>query len=79
MTSSDGGLSCQRPDNRGSGGQSLPIIMATGCRMPRSPSRDKDFGTSCGGRTNVQQQPYATTAVVLNRVSSSFPEKFFKR
>jgi hypothetical protein len=29
--------------------------------------------------TAPQQQPFATTAVVLNRVSGSFPEAFFKR
>ncbi|KAL4136215.1 hypothetical protein QTP88_007768 [Uroleucon formosanum] len=90
MTSSDGGLqSCRRQDNRGGGGgggvgQNLPIIMATGCRMPRSPSRDKDFTSCTASRTSAvghqqQQQPFATTAVVLNRVTSSYPEAFFKR
>jgi len=89
MTSSDGGLqSCRRKDNHGGGGggvgQNLPIIMATGCRMPRSPSRDKDFGSCTASRTSAgahqqQQQPFATTAVVLNRVTSSYPEAFFKR
>ncbi|CAI6358538.1 unnamed protein product [Macrosiphum euphorbiae] len=88
MTSSDGGLqSCRRQDNRnsgGGGGQNLPIIMATGCRMPRSPSRDKDFASCAASRTSTgahqqQQQPFATTAVVLNRVTSSYPEAFFKR
>lgn len=78
MTSSDAGLSCRRPEDRGSG-QNLPIIMATGCRMPRSPSRDKDFA-SCAGRINVaqqQQQPFA--AVVLNRVATnSHPETVYK-
>lgn len=79
MTSSDASLSCRRPvDNRGGAGQSLPIIMATGCRMPRSPSREKDFAT-CTRTAAAPQQPYATTAVVLNRVSSSYPETFFKR
>ncbi|XP_026810977.1 uncharacterized protein LOC113552331 [Rhopalosiphum maidis] len=84
MTSSDGGLqSCRRQDNRGGGGgvgQNLPIIMATGCRMPRSPSRDKDLASCAASRTAAaHQQPYATTAVVLNRVTSSYPEAFFKR
>lgn len=73
-------------------GPDRPLKMANGGRMlPRSPSRDKDFATCV--RTNAavaaitaqqqqlqqQQQPFATTAVVLNRVSNSFPEAFFKR
>ncbi|KAE9533543.1 hypothetical protein AGLY_009181 [Aphis glycines] len=85
MTSSDGGLqSCRRQDNRSGGagvaGQNLPIIMATGCRMPRSPSRDKELSsrTAAAAAAHQQQQPFATTAVVLNRVTSSYPEAFFK-
>lgn len=93
-SSSDGGpssSSCHQhrvsgpQDDRVVGGQNLPVIMATGCRMPRSPSRDKDFVTcartvtATAAAQHQQQQPFATTAVVLNRVSSSYPEAFFKR
>lgn len=73
MTSSDGGQ------------QGLPVIMATGCRMPRSPSRDKDFATCVrtggggGGGGGGQQQPFGAAAVVLSRVSGSYPETFIKR
>ncbi|XP_025203449.1 uncharacterized protein LOC112600443 isoform X2 [Melanaphis sacchari] len=56
--------------------------MATGCRMPRSPSRDKDLTSCAASRTAAvahQQPPYATTAVVLNRVTSPYPDAYFKR
>ncbi|VVC46203.1 Hypothetical protein CINCED_3A005997 [Cinara cedri] len=69
--SSEAGLLCSHgQDNIGSSGaqNNLPAVLTTGRRMPRSPSRDKEF--AMGARSTAsspQQQPLGNA--ILSRMS----------